>query len=470
MEDTGVVNSGADLASSFTADSGDSSSASAAAATTTGAGAVADTSTEVIEEPLSPDAEGGEEFDALNDPGSEALEEEPVEAVEETKEEPVAALPEELPEGVRKGKDRSGKDGYWLQPNRYELFHGAYKTLRSVEDVIGEPFSVEAIALRDRAYAGQERLYGDFLSGVPEQQGKVIQHLLDEAKRAQQEGEVGVDPLVPFSEQFYSALQKSNPAAYAKVRRLAADDLVDEMYQEAAEKGNRSLWLSAQHFDKVLGRKWKPETDMANFTDDDPTRSLRAEVESLRKQINEGTASNSAAQFEAWRGSLNQSISKTVGEDAIAPALIAVKDSYAKFPDTWKAINDRLHSKVLEGFKQDERFQERVRLLIASARRAPSAQRRQEIAENIQLLHKNKAKLIVEAQKAQVLSEAGARLKEQSDAAHKRRQAAQKQQAPAGGRALERSLVGANGKAPGMDFDVATPEALAASLRGLLTH
>jgi hypothetical protein len=271
--------------------------------------------------------------------------------------------------------------------------------------------------------------------------------------------------MVPFTEQLYGALQQSHPEAYAQLRQQASRDLVDEMYAEAASKGNRALWLSAQHFDKTLGRKWKPETDMANFATDDPLAQLRLENEQLRKQILTGTAENSATQFEQFRNAVNGTISKTVNDDAILPALDSVKEAYAKYPDTWKAVQDRLHSKVLEGFKQDDRFAERVRLLLAQARRAPSVQRRQEIAEQIQSLHRNKAKLIVEANKAAILSEAGTRLKEQSDATHKRHQAAQKQQAPAGGRPVQRSLVPANGDH--MKFDVATPEALAASLRGL---
>jgi hypothetical protein len=281
-----------------------------------------------------------------------------------------------------------------------------------------------------------------------------------------QEGEVGIDPLVPFTEQFYSAIAKASPEAYAQVRSKAANELIDEMYAEAAAKGNRSLWLSAQHFDQTLGRKWRSEAEMANFAADDPVAKLRSENEQLRHQILTGTANSSAAQFEQWRAGLNQTISKTVADDAIAPALATVQDAYAKYPDTWKAVQDRLHSHVLEGFKQDDRFAERVRLLMAQAKRAPSAQRRQEIAENIRLLHQNKAKLIVDAQKAQVLSEAGARLKEQSDAAHKRRQAAQRQQAPAGGRPVERSLV-PNGGNFNFPDEIATPERLAASLKGL---
>jgi len=450
MAEEAMVSSGADLASSFTPDSGAPSEAS---------GGVA-----IEEAPVSPDTQAGDEIDlGIDEIGVEEPPEE-----EATPEEPPASEvpPEELPEGVRKGKDRKGKDGFWLEPHRYELFHGAHKTLRSVEDLIGEPFSIEAIQLRDRAYMGQERLYNDFLSGVPEQQGKVIQHLFDEARRARQEGEIAVDPLVPFTEQFYTSIQKSNPEAYAVLRRQAANDLVDEMYAQAAEKGNRGLWLSAQHFDKTLGRKWKPEVDMANYSPEDPVAILRAENERLRHEILTGTASASAEQQKIWQNTVNRGITKTVTDDVVLPALESVKKSYAEFPDTWASIQERLHSRIVDGFKQDERFQERVKPLMAQAKRAVSAQRRQEIAEQIQMLHRNKAKLIVEAHKPQILREAAVRLKEQSDASHKRHQAAQTKQAPAGGgTSVQRSLAPVNGK--DFDFEVATPEAMAASLRNL---
>lgn len=453
MADDGMVSSGADLASSFSPDAGSAPSAPAPS----GSVAVADA-------PPSPDTQGGDEIDldSLNDTGIEL----PV-AEEVAEEAPDEALPaEELPEGVRKGKDRKGRDGFWLEPNRYETFHGAHKTLREIESVLGEPFSMEAIQLREKAHAGQERFYNDFLSGDPVQQGKVVQHLLDEARRAMDQGEVGIDPVVPFIQQMYGAVQKSNPQAYAQLRLAAANDLVDEMYREAAEKGNRALWLSAQHFDKTLGRKWRAETDMANFSQEDPLAQLRAENERLRNEILTGTASNQSAQFDAWKNSVNSSISQAVTDSAVLPALESVKESYSKFPDSWKAIQDRLHSHVLEGFRADERFAERVKTLIAQARRAPSEQRRREIGDAIKMLHANKAKLIVDAHKATVIREAGTRLKEQSDRTHQRHQAAQTKQAPAGGGTpVPRSLVPTNGDAFG--FDVATPDAMAASLRAL---
>lgn len=471
------VSSGADLSASFPSSAPASTSAdTGASAPAQGADAAASSATPEfdLEEPASPDAPNGEEdinYDELNDQGNPDPDDAIVPAAEEVKPaeadvaKPAEAVAEELPEGVRKGKDRNGKDGYWLNPNRYETFHNAHKLIRDTEAMIGEPLTTAALDVRHRAFMGQEKLYSDMLSGDPALQANVIGHFFGEAKRAQDEGEISGNPMIPFTQQFYQTLRDSDPDSYATLRSQAASDLVDEMYLEAAQKGNRSLWLSAQHFDKILGREFKPETSMANMAtgEGDQLQSLRAENDRLRNQVTDRSQKTQAAQFEEWRGGLNQNIGQALNQSAISPALAAVAPAYKDFPETFKSIQGSLHSKILDGFKADQGFKDRINLLLQNARRAPSAQKRSEFAQQIVNLHSNKARQIADAVKGPILAEAARGLKAQSDHTHQRREAAQKERAPSGGSAVRTSLA----PTKSMDFEDATPGNLSRSLAGL---
>src|ERR1043166_4919033 len=136
--------------------------------------------------------------------------------------------------------------------------------------------------------------------------------------------------MVPFTQQFYQALRDTDPDSYATLRSQAASDLVDEMYLEAAQKGNRSLWLSAQHFDKILGREFRAEAQMASMAtgEGDQLANLRAENDRLRNQVSDRSQKSQAAQFEEWRSGLNQNIVKALNESAITPALASVAAAY----------------------------------------------------------------------------------------------------------------------------------------------
>jgi hypothetical protein len=464
-----LASSGADLASSFTPSSSAADTGSTTSTTPAGDTGGGDALDIDLEEPPSPDAPGGEEaldYDALNDQGNP--DEQAAAAAPETEEVPPVVEPApdtELPEGVRKGKDRRGNDGYWLNPNRYEKFHSAHKLLRDGEALIGEPLTSEALAYRQQALMGQEKLYADLTSADPKAQANLIDHFFSEAQRAKDEGAVGADPMVPFTQAFYERL-KTSPDAYSTLRSQAATDLIEEMYTEAAQTNNRALWLSVQHLSKNLGMQFRPEAEMATRATTqgvDPQSQLRAEVERLRAENSSHSAQSQAAQFENWRGGVNKNIYSALSTDVITPALASVAASYSKFPETFQSIQNMLHSKVMEGFKADPAFRDRVNTLLAQANRATTAAKRQEYAQQLVQLHANKARGIVEANKAPILREAAGRLKAQSDATHQRRKTAQEQRSPGGGVPARTSLA----PVQGMDFEMGTPANLAKSLAGL---
>lgn len=432
-----------------------------------------------VAEPESPDNEGID-IDALNDTGEadEQEEETPDNQVHEpeaeAEEEPAAAAAdatEELPDGVRKGKDRNGKEGLWLTPQRYEQFHGAHKTLRQFEDIAGEQVTPKVFDTYNRAFLGQEKLYGDLLSGDSAAQSAVLKHFLDEGAQALNDGLVGKDPIVSLATSFYGTLKDSHPDAYAALRMGSAKDLVQELYDEAATKRNKSLWDSAGHVAKSLGLPYRKSVEMSNAVAQatDPMASLQKRNQELEAQLNGKQTTNQAAQFDTWHADQKQKVSASLLNDAVLPALAELRTSWEKLPGGKDAFNDlvvsRLHSKVRETLRSDKRFGERIDLLDQNAKRATSAQRRNEIGEQIKQAYTNRAKLAVEAHRAEVEKFANRTFVERNGAAHERRKVAAKHVAPGGGGTpVKRSLVPTNAD----DFEFATPANLARSMAEVL--
>lgn len=466
MEDTGFVSSAADLAASDLGDAPD-----------TDATAGVDAPDAV--EPPPPDA-AGVDFEALNNKDAPAEKKEPKTPDDETHEEeqepetepePAAAEGEQLPDGVRKGKDRNGKDGLWLTPQRYEQFHGAHKTMREMEEIAGEPVTPQIFDAFARAFMGQEKLYGDLLSGDPAAQGKVLAHFLQESSGAMERGEVGQDPIVSLAGAFYGTLKENHQDGYARLRMDAANDLVEELYQEAIAKGNKSLWDSAGHTAIALGlpHRKSAEFEPSRVQATDPIANLQKKNQELEAKLNGRQATDQAAQFESWQADHAAKVSASLKTDAVLPALAEAQADWEKLPGGKEAfkdlIVDRLHSKVRETLIADKRFRERIDLLTQNARRATSAQRRNEEGEKIRQAYLNRAKLAVEAHRPEIEKFANRAFKEQNDATHERRKkAAQHVAAAGGGTPVKRSLV-ATKEDDGGEF--ATVASLRASMADL---
>lgn len=447
--------------------------------------AAPDTTVDVSGEPPSPDNEGAD-FDALNDTGQESVaEEEATEdptpdnvdnEAEEEIEEPVAAkaaTEDELPEGVRKGQDRSGKQGLFVTPERWKtVYDGGYKNFKEMEKIsasVGHQLDIDTFKTYSKAYVGQELIYADLLGAKPEAVSSVLDHFIKEGTRMHQEGEVGVDPIVPLANTFYDKIQASHPEAYAALRQKAATHLIEEMYAEAAATGNKNLWLSAGHIAKTIGQPFKRSDEMESFAkvQTDPVRTLQQENQNLRSQLNGRNTNGQAAQFDTWNNTTKQSTLNAVLNDAVVPALADIQAAWSKLPGGTDAFNDlvrdRLHSKVLQTMAQDATFEKNMKLLRSNAARATSAQKRAEIGETIKQAHVNRANSAIDGLKPAVVAFANKTFKEQNDAKHARRATAATHKAPSGvGSPVKRSLVPA-----GMDFENASPSSLANSLKGL---
>lgn len=398
----------------------------------------------------------GAEFEAPDDAENEiavdepAAEEEPVAEEEAPEEElPLAAdeppAADELPEGVKRGKDRNGKEGLWLTPQRYEQFHGAFRAVRDFENAIGEPLTADTLDLRNRAYMGQERLYADLTSGDPAAQGKVLGHFFKEARDAQEQGLVGSNPIIPLAQEFYKQV-KSDPDAYAHLRMDAARDLIEEMYQEAGAKQDANIWRSAGWIAKSLGLPYKPDAAMQGFAAQqaDPMAQLRAENEALKSQVGDRAVSEATAQLNSWKQQVAQSNTKALTDEALIPSISQEqRAAWEKFPTQFQnLVVAPLNRAVREVLGKDSVFQERVSLLGKQAERATSAQARNAIAADMKQLFVNRAKIAAEALKGPILKEAGSLLKQQNDKTHSRRQAAQDQRSPQGSRSpVPRSII-----------------------------
>lgn len=386
--------------------------------------------------------------------------------------EPVAAVPDapvsesapavtdELPEGVTKGKNRAGKEVYFLDPPRYNTVYGHHRLVQDAANLIGEPLTTESLQLRQDALMAQERFYSHATSGDPKLQGEVIDFLLQEMQTAQADGEVASDPAIPFAQTVYSTLKEKAPNAYAHLRFSAAKDFINEMFETAASTQDNSLFSSAQRFAMTLaGIGQKP----ANMTDDqyiahvrevtgnseipfhtlqemeglvrgeDPLAALRRENEQLKSQVNGRSQVSATEQFRNWNQTHTQEVNQSIYDDALTPALATVADAWKAFPqDYQKQVIDPLNSQIAAAIGKDTALNARVTELQGQARRAASEQARQRIGQQIQQLVVNRAKLAADGAKGQILKDAANWLKFRSQQTHDRRSGGQTRTAPKG--------------------------------------
>lgn len=450
MEADGVIG-GADLASMVppdlfsgtdVSDSGDSGSDASASETDSAA------------------QYSAESFDAAGDTAAEAAAEVPAEQTEE--EPPVEAQPEaekpeqkeaaqqdgELPEGVRAGKDRRGNDGYFVDANRWNgSIYPHHKLAVEASDLLGEPLTMDAIKVRENAYIGQRNLWGDLLSGDPQLQGGLIGQFFESAQKAVERGHVGSDPMVPFTETFYSTLRDKSPDAYAKLRLEAAKDLSAELYEEAAMLWSQgkadmadNLYRSVGRMLGTIGLPYKREAEREGYLSTagqvNEAETLRRENQALKGQLNGKATQSAAAQYDNWLNQTTQNVQASILNDAIMPAVKDAETSWSKLKDGPDAFKDlvvgRLLTAVNEAITKDTRFQERINDLQEAARRATSVQRRSELQADIRQLTVNRAKLVVEAKRRPILEFASDRWKIRNETNNKRLAAGQTQRTPTG--------------------------------------
>lgn len=432
----------------------------------------------------SQESEGLAESDLaeLNDPGEvepSAQEEQEADAQEKTSE-PAdvqeealeeSGEGEELPEGVKKVTLKNGKEGYYLQKNRYELFHGAHKSLRELSEIAGQPLTAQVLDGFQRAHIAQERLYSDLLSGDPQSQGKVLDFWMQEALGEQQAGNIEKDPITPLAETFYDKIQASHPDAYAHLRMKAATDLISELYGEAQRSKSKALFLSAGHVAKALGMAYKKDPEMVPFFNSpqqaSESASLAGKVRDLEAQLQGRTQSERQVAYKSWEIQTNQKIGNSILREGILPE-VEESSKLGLWAKDQKAFQEHVISPLQKGvddaLRKDERFLSTIRLLEANAQRA-TPQRRNELGQQIIQQYVQRARLAAEALKPGILRDAAKRISSSSQAVHDRRAKGIGKVSPSNGSSVKKSLVPRNDLG---QYEVATHDNLLGDLRNLL--
>jgi hypothetical protein len=394
--------------------------------------------------------EGVDEAPEIDVPAEEPVAEpEPEPETEAAPEpEPADVQQEALPEGVKRGKDRNGKEGMWLTPQRYETFHGAHKAVQALSEIVGQPITPDILGTMHGAYLAQERLFNDFLSGDQASQTNLVTGLLDEAVRARNEGEITGNPVIPFTQQYMTALKTREPEAYDAALGMAAKDIVEQLYTKAAQSGDRNLFLSLGHAAAALGLPFKKEAEMQAFFagkgQPDPLSQAQSEIQSLKAQLTGKSSNSQAEQFASWKAETGKSVYSGILDNAVKPAVETLKDQgyWKTHPEAFEHhVLNRLHSEVKNVITQDGRFNQTIQLLDQQAQRA-SAQRREAISAQIKEAYVNRAKLAVDSIKGKVLKDAADWAVTNSKSRTDRLQASQSQRGPkSNGQTVPKSLV-----------------------------
>jgi hypothetical protein len=398
-----------------------------------------------------------EETTETPEPEAEQTEEPPAEP-----EAPPAEAPDALPDGVRKGKDSNGKDGLFVTPQRWETIYADHKAMREMSQAIGEPLTAEALQARNTAYLRSEELYSDLFSGDKELQRGVIDHFFEEAQAKRDAGEVGEDPMVPFTSTLYATLKDRNAAtqggdpAWSELRMNAAKDLVNELFHEAAASGDENAFLSMQHVVRMLTKAGTEVSDVAQLRQmaersglpfytkaemqglskgESPEALLRKQVEQLQSQLNGRGATSQAAQFETWQATTQQESKSAILNKGVKEAL--AEDSQK---GAWKGnqkafqqlVEEPLHREVTKALQSDPTLSSRIARLESEAKRSVSAQARDAKRQQIVTAISIRARQIADANKKSILADAAQTLSGQSTARNQRLSAAQSQRGPSG--------------------------------------
>lgn len=418
----------------------------------------------------------------------------------EAPKEPEPPKEEDIPEGVVKGKNRKGEEGYFATPERWEKIYGAYKATQEVSNLLGEPLTAAAVKGKIEAADSWDYLIGDLASGDKTAQGNTVDYLMQRMSQAHKNGETAVDPSVSFVDTLYSKLATAgtNSPAYRTMRLRNTQDLVGELFEAAAAAKDDSLAAGIQHVVRHLAGIGPTETNPAivkaaaermglpfRLLDELPTLArgntpeaqLRAEIVSLRNQINgKGSAPAAVETYSQWDGATRQSVDKTVLDSVILPALTAQKAAWSKLPDGDKQFELRILKPLQDELKgvldKDTNYQNRLTSLKDQAKRAASVDVRKRIAQDIATLTSNRAKLSIEDLKVPHVKFAAELVKQQSDSTHQRRSGAQQRTVPRGASApVNRGLVpAADVVYPNGMFDPATAMADAQARLARLTR
>lgn len=379
-----------------------------------------------------------------------------------------AAPAEDLPDGVVKTKNATtGKYQYRLEENRYKAIYGNHQLVQQAADTIGEPLTLQALSDRNDAYIAQENLYSALESGDPTTQREAFSFILQDLTAAHSNGEVGADPTIPLAGTIYESLRDTAPDAFAALRARSATDLMSEMFERAAESGNKGLFSATQHMVAALlgigpradsvtpeqyvgqlreaaqaaGMPFFVPTEMANLAKPvDASEQLRRENQELRAKL-EGKTAPAADPYKDWHNKHVTSVNTSV-DNEVKGSLASVQEQWKSFPNDFRRlVLDPLTADVNKAVRNDEALYKQVNILQRRARAAVSEEVRDGFGQQINNLITQRAKRALEQLTPPMVKFAADTLKGRSDTTHGRREGAQNRTAPQGSSAPARQSV-----------------------------
>lgn len=359
-----------------------------------------------------------EQVDAIAD--EPVVDEQPVEEVAQAEEQPVVEADPNIPEGARV-YERNGKKFYSYPENRGKEVYSGYQTARAVEEVFGEPLTVEAATERETAFQVHRQALDDFTSGDPNAQADFIsKFLVHESQKAVNSGAVGVDPLVTFAATLPQVLAASNPQAHAQLQAVTLRSALDQLYVEAKASGNENLLKSVRWIDKERFNTYKKDDEIQQPNGQGQV-GQPDEVDVLRAQLSERNQRDAQAEYQSWQTSTNTDIGQTIG--TLISQALKENGSEAKYkddPETLTEIRTALKQAVTEGLKANRNWATNRDAELKRAARAVSPQVRDQIRQNIVQRAANAAKRAIEGRIGPILEARAKRVMTASASKHAR--------------------------------------------------
>lgn len=361
-------------------------------------------------------------------PAAETTEEPAAEeTAPETEAEPAKPQPE-LPEGVTMRERKDGKKEYVFSEARYNALYPKYQVARKIEHEIlgGEPLTIEAIKLRDNALAGQQRLHTDFFAGDPESHGNIVRHFIRQGEIARENGDVDANPMGAFAQNIVDVLVNEDIDSFCAMRDRILSHYLPAVIKTAAQKDDKNLRLAAQYLQKsIFGKFDKPE-QLA----EDPHAGRAAELDRRERNLQQESARREQERWRDWNTQADTATDK-VKQDSVADFVKEVAKSYEKFPKHFANLKDALHREIEKATGSPE-WKRRVDDLKRRAQTSRSAQTREEIRQQLETMHRNRAKAVLEDAGPGVMAEYAEMLRTRSAQNNARRAEAETRRAPNG--------------------------------------
>lgn len=351
---------------------------------------------------------------------------------------------EELPEGVEVKDRGDGKKTYTVRETQFNKLITADRTLRGIEESIGEPLTKELVQDLHEAKLSNDKMYTDFLSGDPQRAGNsILQYFKGLADHAMRNGEVQHNPFAALVMQMPQYLRQADPRGYEYQQKAYARETIDGLYQQAADSGNEDLLRAAQWVDKTVFGGFKKAADLA-AQKVDPLSQRESQVAAREKAILDRQQQETAERWSHFAESTNTAVGTTRSEE-IDGVLAPIKDAYKEFPSVFEGYKERLNSIARDALNKDQRWADYRNSTFERAKSAATEQVRQSLQADYLNRYRAKVKAILSPAAnptvKKMLDEGAAAVKTMADTNRQRLAAAAQRREPGGSGATKQNSV-----------------------------